>query len=118
MTPVDDSIQPPKRNDESKRRVLFDMEASDPDDVLTVCLLATHPELELAAVTVMPVTPTQIGIVRSILGFLEQPAPIGAWDRRSCLGEDYAIRNPILPEGRRLDDQAGSGAFVIAALPI
>jgi hypothetical protein len=30
----------------------FDMETEDPDDALTLCVLATHPAVRLAAVTV------------------------------------------------------------------
>jgi hypothetical protein len=30
--------------------IAFDMETSDPDDALTLCLLATHPRVELRAI--------------------------------------------------------------------
>jgi inosine-uridine nucleoside N-ribohydrolase len=47
--------------------LLFDMETRDPDDVLTLCLVATHPDVRLRGVTVNPGTPAQIGVVRHIL---------------------------------------------------
>jgi inosine-uridine nucleoside N-ribohydrolase len=47
--------------------LLFDMETRDPDDVLTLCLIATHPDVQLRGVTVNPGTPAQIGVVRHLL---------------------------------------------------
>ena len=47
--------------------LLFDMETRDPDDVLTLCLVATHPDVRLRGVTVNPGTPAQIGVVRHLL---------------------------------------------------
>jgi len=58
--------------------VAFDMETRDPDDVLALCLLATHPAIELAAVTVTPGTRQQLGLVRTILELCERKVPIGA----------------------------------------
>ena len=63
--------------------VVFDMETRDPDDALTLCLLATHPRLRLAAVTVTPGTPQQIAVVREILRRLERSVPVGARDSAS-----------------------------------
>lgn len=64
-------------------RVAFDMETRDPDDVLTLCLLATHPDVTLAAVTVTPGTPPQLGVVRALLARLGVTVPIGAREPRS-----------------------------------
>jgi inosine-uridine nucleoside N-ribohydrolase len=47
--------------------LLFDMETRDPDDALTLCLVATHPGVRLLGVTVNPGTPSQIGVVRHLL---------------------------------------------------
>src|SRR5262245_34260996 len=63
--------------------VIFDMETRDPDDALTLCLLATHPRLRLAAVTINPGTPQQVAVVREILRRLECSVPIGARDSAS-----------------------------------
>lgn len=59
-------------------RVVFDMETRDPDDVLTLCLVATHPAVRLAAVTVNPGTPAQLGVVRTVLDRLGVQVPVGA----------------------------------------
>ncbi|WP_436770970.1 nucleoside hydrolase [Yinghuangia sp. YIM S09857] len=58
--------------------VVFDMETRDPDDALTLCLLATHPRARLAAVTVNPGTPAQLAVVRELLGRLGVEVPVGA----------------------------------------
>ncbi|NMO14165.1 nucleoside hydrolase [Pyxidicoccus fallax] len=50
--------------------VIFDMETSDPDDALTLCLLGAHPEVTLRAVTVTPGTRAQLGLVRHLLSRL------------------------------------------------
>lgn len=47
--------------------IAFDMETQDPDDVLTLCLLATHPAVRLRAVTVNPGSKHQIGVVKHVL---------------------------------------------------
>jgi pyrimidine-specific ribonucleoside hydrolase len=60
--------------------VVFDMETRDPDDALTLCLLATHPGLRLVAVTVNPGIRQQIAVVREILERLDRTLPIGARD--------------------------------------
>jgi pyrimidine-specific ribonucleoside hydrolase len=62
---------------------VFDMETRDPDDALTLCLLATHPAIALVAVTVTPGTPALIAIVRELLGRLERAVPVGARDPAS-----------------------------------
>jgi hypothetical protein len=59
-------------------RIAFDVETRDPDDVLTLCLVATHPRLELSAVTLTPGTPAQLGLVRLILRQLGVDVPVGA----------------------------------------
>ncbi|MEM0995569.1 MAG: nucleoside hydrolase [Bacteroidota bacterium] len=47
--------------------LLFDMETGDPDDVMTLCFLTSHPQVHLRAVTVTPGTYEQIGLVREVL---------------------------------------------------
>jgi len=69
--------------DRAPVRVVFDMETKDPDDVLTLCLLATHPHVQLLAITVTPGTAQQIAVVREILHRLERTAPVGARDAAS-----------------------------------
>ena len=59
-------------------RLALDMETRDPDDVLTLCLVAAHPAVRLAAVTVNPGTPAQIGVIRTVLDRLGSDVPVGA----------------------------------------
>lgn len=60
--------------------VLFDMETSDPDDVLTLCLLIAHPKVNLRAVTVTPGTDEQIGLVKHILKITHHTTiPVGSY---------------------------------------
>lgn len=47
--------------------ILFDMETNDPDDVMTLCILSSHPAVNLRAVTVMPGTDEQVGLVHRVL---------------------------------------------------
>ena len=50
----------------------FDMETADPDDSMTLAILATHPKVHLASVSVHPGGTDQIGIVRHILRILDR----------------------------------------------
>ncbi|WP_238010420.1 nucleoside hydrolase [Dactylosporangium sp. AC04546] len=47
--------------------VVFDMETGDPDDLLTLLLLAGHPRVRLTGVTVVPGSAAQVGVVRHAL---------------------------------------------------
>jgi pyrimidine-specific ribonucleoside hydrolase len=58
--------------------VAFDMQTRDPDDALTLCVLATHPAVELVSVTLTPGTREQIGLVREILRRLGLSVAVGA----------------------------------------
>jgi inosine-uridine nucleoside N-ribohydrolase len=72
--------------DRARTRVIFDMETRDPDDVLTLCLLSTHPALQLIAVTVTPGTTQQIAVVREVLRRLGCAVPVGARHSASTAG--------------------------------
>lgn len=50
----------------------FDMETADPDDAMTLAILATHPGVHLASVSVHPGGADQIGFVRKILTILDR----------------------------------------------
>lgn len=52
--------------------VHFDMETQDPDDVLALCVLATHPQVRLYSVTIHPGGLDQVGIVRHVLKRLDR----------------------------------------------
>lgn len=59
--------------------IIWDMETQDPDDFLTLLLLAGHPDVNLKAVTITPGSPYQVGLVRWALAqFGLQDIPIGA----------------------------------------
>ena len=47
--------------------VHFDLETQDPDDVLALCVLATHPRVTLLSVTVHPGGLDQVGVIRHVL---------------------------------------------------
>jgi len=46
---------------------VFDMETGDPDDVLTLLFLGSHPSVELRAVTITPGSQEQVALVRWLL---------------------------------------------------
>ena len=62
-------------------KIILDMETQDPDDVLTLAMLADHPQVDLLAVTVTPGTPHQIGVVSHVLWLLEKESvPVGSFN--------------------------------------
>jgi pyrimidine-specific ribonucleoside hydrolase len=72
-----------------RKPIHFDMETNDPDDVMTLALLATHPRVELLSVTLMPGTPTQVGLVRHVLGVLGVGVGPGVGPRVLCIGGSF-----------------------------
>lgn len=82
--------------------VIFDMESNDPDDFLTLLLLAGHPQVNLKAVTVFPGSADQIGLVRHALHeWFQRYIPIGAGNLdhpKPCVSEwHYAVYSKIPP---------------------
>ncbi len=62
-------------------RVHFDMETSDPDDVMTLALLATHPRAKLIGVTLTPGGREQWSLVRHVLKLMgREDVPVGCYD--------------------------------------
>lgn len=66
--------------------IVFDMETGDPDDVFTLCALATHPWARLVAVTVTPGSAEQVGVVKHVLGRLGVDVPVGAFRPERATG--------------------------------
>ena len=50
----------------------FDMETADPDDSMTLAVLATHPKVHLASVSVHPGGKDQIRFVKRVLQILDR----------------------------------------------
>ncbi|WP_312301994.1 nucleoside hydrolase [Chryseobacterium sp.] len=62
----------------------FDMETADPDDSMTLAVLATHPKVHLVSLSVHPGGTDQIGVVRHILRILDrEDVRIGAGTPKS-----------------------------------
>ena len=60
--------------------IIWDMETGDPDDFLTLLLLAGHPKVDLRAVTVTPGGADQIATVRWALKALGlEDVPVGGF---------------------------------------
>jgi pyrimidine-specific ribonucleoside hydrolase len=77
----------------NKIDIIWDMETGDPDDVLNLCLMSTHPRVNLVAVTVNPGSNQQIGIAKYILGLVDKPhIPVGSRSpgyEKSCVSGWY-----------------------------
>jgi inosine-uridine nucleoside N-ribohydrolase len=69
----------------------FDMETSDPDDVMTLAILATHPRGALRGVTIAPGGQDQIDLVRHVL------AHLGRDDVRVGAGRPKADKPNVSP---------------------
>lgn len=65
----------------------FDIETSDPDDVVAVCILATHPRVDLLGVSVIPGSREQVGLLRHVLSVLGREDVRVAADTRKAKPE-------------------------------
>jgi len=54
-------------------KMVFDMETGDPDDAMALCILATHPRVDLRAITVFPGGHDQVGLAKHVLALLGRP---------------------------------------------
>lgn len=92
--------------------VVWDMESEDPDDFLTLLLLAGHPQVNLKAVTITPGSVWQVGLVREALSWFELDIPVGAFNinhKNQCVSQwHYTVYGDILPSS-----DAVSGANVV-----
>jgi pyrimidine-specific ribonucleoside hydrolase len=109
--------------------VLWDMETNDPDDFLTLLFLLGHPRIALRAVTIMPGTPQQVGLVRRAVNeWFGRDIPIGAYR----LGQESNAVSPwhtgaygpapistdARPGGEVLLDSCGEHAMLITGAPL
>lgn len=62
---------------QTRMPIVWDMETNDPDDFLTLLLLLGHPGVDLRAVTILPGTPEQVGLVRWAMAQFGVDLPIG-----------------------------------------
>ena len=60
--------------------LVLEMETDDPDDLLTLIWLLGQPRVWLRAVTVVPGSPEQVGLVRAALGWFGADVPVGVFN--------------------------------------
>jgi len=93
--------------------MIFDMETADPDDVLTLCMVSNHPQVNLVAVTVTPGSRHQIGLVKHVLSLLKKDIPVGSKNKehpKECVSAfHYNWLGNIAPA-----EPDGTGAEIIA----
>mmetsp|Transcript_33115 Transcript_33115/g.40702 ORF Transcript_33115/g.40702 Transcript_33115/m.40702 type:complete len:343 (+) Transcript_33115:51-1079(+) len=95
--------------EESEMKVVFDMETGDPDDVLTLLLLASHPRVQLVAVTITPGSLDQISLVLWMLQELQLPeVRVGAqeWPKNA---EKKCMRGKFYDSFGRIPEESVKG---------
>ena len=89
--------------------VVFDMETSDQDDFLALCLLCGHPRVNLQAVTITPGSSYQVGLVRWLLNQFELDIPVGARNimhPKKCVSDWHYRAYGDIPPATEYDDAA------------
>lgn len=92
------------------------METADPDDALTLCLLASHPSVKLCGVTVTPGSKAQIAVVKLLLEKLQRTdVPVGSRNPdhpKQCVSEFHYnwLGKSLASEAREPD---GLGAEIL-----
>jgi inosine-uridine nucleoside N-ribohydrolase len=74
----------------NKVPIIFNMETADPDDVLTLCMLSTHPRVSLQGITITPGSIQQVALVSHVLHMLEIDVPIASKNinhTKACVSE-------------------------------
>ena len=92
-------------------KTVWDMETGDPDDAMTLCVLATHPRVDLLGVTVFPGGQDQVGLAKDILSLLgRSDVPVGAGQPKKAgdrVGGFYrkwlGDIEPSLPDGTAVE---------------
>lgn len=109
---------------------VLDMETGDPDDALSLCILATHPKVNLKGVTVFPGGRDQVGLVKHILKLLDKShIPVGAGTpkkqgvsfvsgfHRRWLG-DFESTDPDMPAAELLSSLASRTTSLVSGGPL
>ncbi len=97
-----------------KRPFHFDMETADPDDAMTLAILATHPLVYLVSVSVHPGGSDQIGLVRHMLNLLDRTdVKIGAGTPKSIVSRVSGFHRKWV--GDHSDSEADNTAANIMA---
>jgi pyrimidine-specific ribonucleoside hydrolase len=109
--------------------VVLDMETGDPDDFLTLLLLAGHPAVNLRAVTITPGSPAQVGVVRRGLALLgRSDVRVGAFNlahSKACVSAwHYQALGTVPPSlaaepgGRLLADACDETTTMVCGGPL
>jgi inosine-uridine nucleoside N-ribohydrolase len=110
-------------------KVHFDLETGDPDDLMTLALLATHPRVELVACTVFPGGLDQVGLARTVLQRCGRPnVLVGATpklDGKSRVGPFYErwlgkieLQDPDCSATEALSYSAAQNCRLITGAPL
>lgn len=59
------------------KNTIFDMETGDPDDLITLIMLLSNPNINLRAITCYEGSPIQIGLINHILSLAQKNIPVG-----------------------------------------
>ena len=105
------------------------METQDPDDVITLALLATHPRVELVGITCTPGGKDQVGLIAHVLKKLgKEGIPIGGNPSRNTpsvsgfhdkwFGEWDRERTVMWGAADVLDSSAKEGAALLTGAPL
>lgn len=105
----------------------FDMETSDPDDVMTLAVAATHPRVRLVGISITPGGPDQVGLVEHVLSRLGvEGVPVGGDPERDKPSVSEFHHEWLGRHDRRaslraadvLDASAALGATLLTGAPL
>ena len=82
---------------------IFDMETSDPDDALTLCLLLDHPAICLRAVTITPGSQEQVAVVKKIISLFGKDIPVQMCNfHQVAIVRRYLTKKPKMQASKEL----------------
>lgn len=89
-----------------KHNILFNCETADPDDMLTLCMLSHHPQVNLVGITICPGSNEQVQVIKDVLCILDRlDVPVGVRTPdypKKCVSEFHykwlkGKQNKVLP---------------------